>query len=76
MKSSKVKEEKKKWKRLSKQQAHALWLNKVEIRYTNARENRSGTWGTHYSPLHTGLGALDDATGDTHRLYRFWVEAE
>ena len=77
MKSSKEVTAKKKWKRLTKEQAHALWLNRVEIRFTNGRQGRCGTWGSHYSPRNTGDNAEDDGVShDTHNLYRFWVEVE
>ena len=76
MRSSKGKTEKKKWKRLSKQQAHALWLNKVEIRYTNGKHSPEGIWGTCYGPMSTGTTAATGVWEDCHKLYRFWVEVE
>lgn len=75
MRSSKAKTEKKKWKRLSKQQAHALWLNKVEIRFTNSRSGSKGTWGDAYGPEEIGVAGTEGVT-DRHKLYRFWVEVE
>ena len=77
MRSSKEVTAKRKWKRLTKEQAHALWLNKVKIRFTNGRHTLEGVWGTCYSPLYTGDNAKDCGTAhDTHKLYRFWVEVE
>ena len=77
MRSSKEVTVKRKWKRITKEQAHALWLNKVQIRYTNARQGNSGIWGTDYGPRHTGSNAEEaDTAHDTHKLYRFWVEVE
>jgi len=71
MKSSKAKTEKKKWKRVSKERAHSLWIMKVPIRYTNGRAEMDGIWGSCYGPLEAG-----GEKTDTHQWYRFWVEVE
>lgn len=71
--SRKGKTEKKKWKRLSKAQAQVLWEMKVPVRYTNARDNGCGQWGTCYGPEDTGDSGEG---GDSHIKYRFWVEVE